>query len=458
MATKNNMKKLLSLVAISLFITSCGGNSKPGSDIKPTPEPELDYIFKEEDYNREINRDTVLFRSNYTVSISMNGSNFMTSYIDYGKFMTITDNYTGWYELVELGNNVIYTSYSPYGGWHKDTSTRTKEEIYSFFFMKNAFMFDLPYSSISLDEANKRYNIVDTMVGDKHVKSGYLVAKNKKPLDIEMEIEGEGVFHASFTNHGSTSVTFPETQDDRLEHITFTFDAIKSAGYSGNVEEEFNNKVTRYGFDYLVTYEYKKITGDRYQVDLYNVMPSDASLFIQYMKNNGDLRLYNAHDHGYGITDILYSSAPLDSYPIMYFPFNLERADCKNMYEETSNDKSSQNTDYCEINGEGEDVDYMYYFYLWQNFDSETCKFENINSSSIADYLILRINFDLVNESNISLINNVPHLGIPFYHDFNGNGIYDVADQQQDVALAHYITAIAKMDVTNCVFDLVQSI
>lgn len=202
-------------VFATFLLVSCGGQIKPNTGGDPTDpsqdpvdptDPDAMYKFTEAQFNYEISRDTVLFKSNYTITAYRSSVEYMVSEFDYGKCKSTIQGNTSYYKLVDKGSNVELTSYynsQPY------TQTITKEQLYSYFFTSLNFLFDIKYSDLTFSSTYKRYELSDVDLGDYHINSGYISGYNRKPMTMSFDIQGFGTVSAVFTNHGTTSVTLP---------------------------------------------------------------------------------------------------------------------------------------------------------------------------------------------------------------------------------------------------------
>ena len=396
-------------IAKSLVLTLSSLLVLPTISCSRHDDPDSKYKITEKEYNEQFDRDYVLLKSNYAIKEKYNSFSY-TILFDNGNIkLDYSDSDDFYYELTLENDTYIINAYREGEGFLY-TTTKSKEEMYQYFFNYGDALFDITYDQLTFNKELKCYEY-------DHLQFYCL---NHKPMNVSY-ISRDMSLILEFSNHGKTEVTMPG---------------------STKVEYEFNAKYTViegltiqnvYSYVYSIINDLglpstTQVTIDESNIKIvYSDYPNSSvnaylsSLLSKPIKQN--MYITNAHDEAYKLTEVNYSMG----YSEFYVYTKLDE-DLNDLFMTLVNDVQNKNHEYAiEMNiGEGEEPNYSYPLLFWHTYDEELCTFEKYELGEAGEYLFSLFYFFEDNFRIDDYIENntfyFPEFGVV---DLNGNGVID---------------------------------
>lgn len=255
------MKKLLFISTAILLLASCtpavpgGISSNNHGNTDPSHNSDTDsedkYFVTREMYEREMDRDTVLFHSNYIVEMDTTvRSNPLISQFDNGKSIVNNSQY---YEFTELDHGYVNMFNCNLDGTYPYERSMPKESLYLYWFMDFGFLFDVPFDELTYDPNTHTMVGHDFDVDQYHIESVTMSAYDGKPISMVFEITNLGTCTARFYNHGQVSITRPDIQTQSNQNPQEALSEVTSSASGG--EGMNGGSGANYGNEDSVDYE-----------------------------------------------------------------------------------------------------------------------------------------------------------------------------------------------------------
>lgn len=208
------MKLPLIISLVSIFLFSCSSPNKIASSGESLTSEITSsypgYKIDEETYNTLINKDNILFRSNFTFSLYNDSGLYMETELDYGKVHNymINSDYHGYFLVEEKDGKFYITRKTTMYSFSQEV---TRERLYSYFFYDFLWLFEIPYSTWNFDETSLTYKCSNISIEGNKILNGEILVENNLPSEISFNLQNEGYMRMTFTKYNETSVTLPET-------------------------------------------------------------------------------------------------------------------------------------------------------------------------------------------------------------------------------------------------------
>ena len=413
------MKKLCLLFALPLLLSGCTTSSSGGDP----------YQIDKNTFLYECNPDTVIFKSNYRVRMSMDDVSFMTTDFDYGK--ACSNGY--YYHLVDKGESVELTSYRSDGT--PQTSNVSKEYLYNYWFGMGQYLFEMKYEDYTYNKEKKQYECQNVQLSDFTIESGVFIAYKKKPLFIEFNIKDRGKFTVEFSDHGKVTVTFPERP---TYTYSVTFDYQLAIGMS--LETAINNRLG--GLD--ATYKVEDMGNNQCRVIFTYYNYREVDIMEALLTSKGDARISNAHDTFVKLN----KNVTVDGYSLL-IPFDTTDNDNLTMLLETFDDIRNERTEYGEAyyyEGDESDTSYNYCLYIWYDHDPS----DSFAGLSTGGYYNLLAKYHVYS----TIIGDYADgFRLNFATDFNHDGMFTSDEEELSTHCVKMLQRLLNFEPDGCSFD-----
>ena len=418
MNNKRFIKSIVFLFAVAL-LSSC--TRIPTTGDSKTMSEQL--------YNEQFNRDYILFSSNYTIDMKKDGVDYIQFKTNKGKILSnFIGSSTLYFELTNQGDKISAYQQTQYsnGDIYETTFTESKESFYRYFFYDYTLLFDIPYSAWTFNKDKSIYEIENYIVsGEKaafEMEYASMSVSNNQPDVFYYSIKGVGELSMRFYDIGKTVVNKLEPE---IKPFTLKYQC------ENKKDVEYVIKMFNETLEYLRVGRFLVEEADdnvinvtisssfyNYRVESYlNLCLTAKSPLVMTNAHNTCLNPIVSSDRP------AYASYDTNQYPQVIIPIDNYTV-FDQMLSETRNDIVNNNTDYGMANhDESEESDYSYFFYVWTDFDSEICTFENLFSEMDA---IKRLVFYLRVTSDDSMFHKGDNHTLCVtsgYMDINGDGI-----------------------------------
>ena len=180
------------------------------------------YTITAEEYAHELNPETVVFNSNYSIVMTDYMNRVMSIDLDNGKYLNKLNGL--YFAFEKVNEKIMLTSYSPdgRGGYRISSELYDKESLFSYFFGSFQSLFYIPFTQWTFNATTNSYSLATLEYGGMKIIGGTLKVKNGKPMYMDVIIDGVGTSSLTFSNHGEVNINIPN------DRYTFTEEELKN--------------------------------------------------------------------------------------------------------------------------------------------------------------------------------------------------------------------------------------